>query len=172
MKATIYKDKKGNEIRYGDMLKCEDYPNVHLIMCKEQGKDMLYISGMDEFQEISEWQSEEDKKENKISALEIFSWMESRYENIYRKLPFDACLTFDEIKRLYEISQKHIENKDYGFAPVMHLIFTPDDEFPEYQKVSTCSIHDMTKAFENFKVSGKHIEPHIDITDEMKAELI
>lgn len=172
MKPTIYKDKNGNEISYGDIMRCEAIPNVNLIMCKEQGKDMLYVSGMDEFQEVSDWMSEDDKKENKLSGLEIFSRMQSRYANIYSRLPFDACLTFDEIKKLYEISRKHIKNKDYGFAPVMHLIFTPNNEFPEYQKVTTCCIHDITKAFEKFKETGINEEPYVDITDEMKVEII
>ncbi len=49
---------------------------------------------------------------------------------------------------------------------------TPQDDFPEYQKVEVCAIHDLTKAIEKAKETLKYERPHIDVTDEMKAEMI
>ncbi len=105
---TKYKDKNGQDIQYGDVLKLVNYEKSsvnspkepYLTLIKQDGKDMLYISGMDEYQEIENWQTEEDKKNNTITSLEIFCPLKHLYNVAILKLPYDVCLTFDEVKRI------------------------------------------------------------------------
>lgn len=79
-----YKDCNGEIINYGDILKCkfmeeqtkQEYsPKAPFCMLVRYNdtKDLVYISGMDDFQEVSEFQMKEDKKDNIISSLEIFA---------------------------------------------------------------------------------------------------
>lgn len=57
-----YKDKHGETISYGDVLKIVDYKRENenepkepfLTLVKQDGEDMLYVSGMDEYQEIED----------------------------------------------------------------------------------------------------------------------
>ena len=86
--------------------------------------------------------------------------------------PFDVVLTFDEITKLNEMVEQY-KKGDYGFVPAMHIVFKPDKEFPEYMEVSACSIHDITNEINNAKEENRKFRnPHIDITDTMKAEMI
>jgi predicted phosphodiesterase len=82
---TKYTDYNDETIHYGDILKVKfmeerekspyDVKTPFAMLVKgENDKDMMYISGMDEFSEISEWQKEEDRFKNKISSVEIFAW--------------------------------------------------------------------------------------------------
>lgn len=101
-----YKDKHGETISYGDVLKIVNYKRENknapkepfLTLVKQDGEDMLYISGMDEYQKIEDWQTEDDKKNNTISQLEIFCDLNTLFEVAIRRLPFDVALTFDEVK--------------------------------------------------------------------------
>lgn len=43
----------------------------YLKIVKFGNKDMMYVSVMDEYTEIVEWQTKEDIQENKISSVEI-----------------------------------------------------------------------------------------------------
>lgn len=177
---TKYKDKNGQEIQYSDVLKLVNYGKYsenqpkepYLTLIKQDGKDMLYISGMDEYQDIEGWQTEEDKKNDTISSLEIFCTLKHLYSVAISKLPYAICLTFDEVKRINEFIEEKIKSKDYGFAPCVQIIMTPQENFPEYQTVEVCTIHDITKALDKAKETGIYIKPHIDITDEMKSEMI
>lgn len=179
---NVYFDINGEEINNGDILRLKNYTQPksefapkepYLIFIQNNDNCKLYISGMDEFQPVEEWQTDEDKKENKISALEIFVSFNSYSANFISKQNYDCCLTFAEIEKLNEIVQKKIKEKDYGFAPVMHIVFEiPDKDFEEYQEVKTCCIHDITKAIDESKKTGLFINPHIDITDEDKADFI
>lgn len=91
-----YKDKHGEIINYCDVLKIAGYKRESeyapkepfLTLVKNNGKDMLYISGMDEYQEIEDWQTEEDKENNTISQLEIFCNFNLLYEIAVRGLSF------------------------------------------------------------------------------------
>ncbi len=178
-----YVDCNGNKINNGDILRLANYeksdnkfaPREPFLIFIEDKTDgaKIYISGMDEYQPITDYQTEDDKKENKISAVELFAPKSLIDANFTQKQPFDVCLTFDEIIKLHDIARNHLIKRDYGFAPVMHIVFEPDKEFIEYQKVSTCCIHDITKAYNKSKETGeKIINPHVDITDTMKAEMI
>lgn len=82
---TKYKDINGNEISYGDILRWVHYKQPTeeqkqfapkepwlTIVSTHTTKNKMYISSMDEFTDISEWQTKEDKKQNKISSVEIF----------------------------------------------------------------------------------------------------
>ena len=80
---TKYKDKNNNVINYGDILRWVHYPKrteeekkyapkePYLKIVKYDRKDMMYMSGIDEYTEIIEWQTKEDMQENKISSVEI-----------------------------------------------------------------------------------------------------
>ena len=71
MAKSIYTDKNGNIIEYGDILKYEEpiiqnrdefspeEPQFKLEIF--DGKPMIHISGMDEYQEINECQSPDDE---------------------------------------------------------------------------------------------------------------
>ncbi len=87
-----------------------------------------------------------------------------------------VALTFNEVIELHKIVQEKIKDKDYGFAPVMNIIFdTPDEEFEEYQEVRVCCIHDMTKEIQNAKAENRKPDfekVYKDITDEAKADFI
>lgn len=156
-----YFDMHGTEINNGDILRFKNMgqpkhkyapPEPFIIFIQDDDKCELYISGMDEFQPVEEWQTDEDKKENKISAVEIFAPFNSYRANFISKQNYDCCLTFAEIEKLNEIVQKKIKEKDYGFVPVMHIVFEiPDKNFEEYQEIKTCCIHDITKAIEECK---------------------
>lgn len=176
---TKYKDKNGQEIQYGDVLKlvnCEKIESLlkepYLTLIKHNGKDRLYISGMDEYLDIDDFQTEADKKTNTISSLEVFCPLKHLYSVAISKLQYDICLTFDEVKRINKFVEEKIKSKDYGFAPCVQIVMTPQEDFPEYQKVEVCTIHDLTKAIEKAEETGKYERPHIDVTDEMKAEMI
>ena len=79
---TKFKDANGNIINYGDILKWLDFPrgegenyvaeSYMMIVKYDENKDMMYMSGMDEFTPIKEWQTKEDEKENKISCVKIY----------------------------------------------------------------------------------------------------
>lgn len=66
-----YTDKNGNIVKIGDRLKFEKpmIENRTEFDCAEptfrlelfDGKPMLYVSGMDEYHEVSEWQAEDDE---------------------------------------------------------------------------------------------------------------
>lgn len=77
------------------------------------------------------------------------------------------CLTFDEIIKLHTETQKFIENKDYGFAPVMMIKIEQDPEWEEKEYISTTCVHELTKATQD-----KQEIPWIDITDENKFDAI
>lgn len=80
---TNYTDTNGNVINYGDILKWVHYPQrteeerkyapkePYLKIVKLDNKDMMYMSGVDEYTEIKDWQTKEDIQENKISSVEI-----------------------------------------------------------------------------------------------------
>ena len=110
--------------------------------------------------------------QNKISALEIFCDLKILYNVSICKLPYDVCFTFDEIKAINNFVEEKIKNNDYGYVPCIQIIMTPQENFPEYQTVEVCTIHDITKALDKAKETGIYIKPHIDITDEMKSEMI
>lgn len=79
-----YKDCNGEIINYGDILKylpAEEYEKTKnspkrpfcMLVKYNNKKDLMYISGMDEFVEISEFQTYEDEINNTISSVEIFA---------------------------------------------------------------------------------------------------
>ncbi|MFA7658790.1 MAG: hypothetical protein WCY19_05095 [Candidatus Gastranaerophilaceae bacterium] len=84
----VYTDKHGEKINYGDILKCDfmeaeskkDFaPKAPFVMLVEydDNKDMFYISGMDDFVEISEFQRPNSAVNingmYKLDCLEIFA---------------------------------------------------------------------------------------------------
>ncbi len=177
-----YVDCNGTKINNGDILKLANYEKSDsqfapkepfLIFINNNDETELYISGMDEYHTITDYQTEDDKKENKISGVELFAKKDVIDANYTQKQPFDVCLTFDEIIKLHDIVREHLIKRDYGFVPAMHIVCIPDEEFTEHLKIKTCCIHDITKAYNKAKeTKTKIIDPHIDITDEMKAEMI
>jgi hypothetical protein len=80
------------------------------------------------------------------------------------------CLTFEEIKKLHEETQKHIESNDYGFAPIMMIKIKFDTELEEKEYISTTCMHEFTKATA-IKKEYDNI-PWVDITDEDKFDFI
>lgn len=77
-----YLDKNGEVINYGDILKCiglENEPKTEnscktpfCMLCKYDGKDMIYVSGIDEYFEINDMKLPTDKI-NELKNLEIFA---------------------------------------------------------------------------------------------------
>lgn len=175
-----YKDKHGETISYGDVLKIVNYKRENknapkepfLTLVKQDGEDMLYISGMDEYQKIEDWQTEDDKKNNTISQLEIFCNLNTLFEVAIRRLPFDVALTFDEVKAVNKLVEESIEKKNYGYIPCVSIRFIPDEEDIDFQNVEICNIHALAHAFMEAKETGIFISPYKDITDEMKRDVI
>lgn len=175
-----YKDKHGETISYGDVLKIVDYKRENenepkepfITLVKQDGEDMLYVSGMDEYQEIEDWQTEEDKKNNTISQLEIFCNLNTLYKVAIRKLPFDAVLTFDEVKAVNKLVEESIEKKNYGYVPCVSINFIPDEEDIDFQNVEICTINALGQAYMKAKETGILISPYKDITDEMKRDVL
>lgn len=78
-----YLDKRGTEINYGDILRFVEYEEIREnkeyspkipfgMLVKHENKDMIYVSGLDEFHEIKNCQTENDN-ESQISTVEIFA---------------------------------------------------------------------------------------------------
>lgn len=70
MSKFIYTDKHGNTIKYGDILRFETKlysesefapPEPHFKLMLVDNKPMLYVSGMDEYHDVEDWQSSDDK---------------------------------------------------------------------------------------------------------------
>jgi hypothetical protein len=81
------------------------------------------------------------------------------------------CLTFDEIEKLYQETQKVIKANDYGFTPIMMIRFEEDAEWEEKEYVSVTPLHEFTKAI----MDESENKPNItwaDITDENKFDFI
>jgi len=88
-----YLDKNGEIINYGDILKCVSAENrpkdenscktPFCMLCKLDGKDMIYVSGMDEYFEINDMKLPTDKI-NELSDFEIFAH-KSIYENLLKE---------------------------------------------------------------------------------------
>lgn len=81
---TKYLDVNGQTICYGDILKIISMESREknensirtpfaMLVKYSDSKNMMYISGMDEFWEISECQCGVDKGTNKLSDFEIFA---------------------------------------------------------------------------------------------------
>lgn len=166
MKKSNYTDKNGNSINYGDVLRSvkkitddsefapkEPFFKLELI----DNKPMMYVSGMDEYHEIEECQGADDEP-NTLKHFEIVERQAQAF-----------CLTFDEIIKLHEETQKHINSKDYGFAPVMMIKITQDIEWEEKEYISITCLHELTKATIQEDVSSI---PWVDITDENKFDFI
>lgn len=93
---TNYKDVNGNTINYGDILRWLDFPcrqgenyiSEPYMMIVPYNSDrvkrdcMMYMSAMDEYTPISEWQTKEDEKDNKISCVKIFVDREAYEANL------------------------------------------------------------------------------------------
>ena len=89
---TIYKDKKGEQITYGDILrnieieKSIDFDTPFAVkrpfymLCKLNGKTMMYCSAGDEYLEIDECKLTTDKIDE-LCAFEIYAYREI-YEHI------------------------------------------------------------------------------------------
>lgn len=167
MMKSSYTDKNGNSINFGDVLKSvkklsddsefapkEPFFKIELF----DNKPMMYVSGMDEYHEIEGWQGADDEP-NTLKHFEIVE----RQAQVF-------CLTFDEIIKLHEETQKVIKNNDYGFAPVMMIKISPDVEWEEKEYISTICLHEITKAT---REKDKEVElPWVDITDENKFDFI
>lgn len=84
MTETNYKDCNGEYISYGDILRCksesftEQFKHPYAIkepffmLCKFNNKPMIYIGGMDEYQDINEYKSTDDKIDE-LNVFEIFA---------------------------------------------------------------------------------------------------
>ena len=87
MMKTIYKDCKGEQISYGDILRCVyiekncDFKSPYAIkipffmICKLDSKTMMYCSAGDEYIEIGNCKTKTDKIDE-LSAFEIFAHRE------------------------------------------------------------------------------------------------
>lgn len=175
-----YKDCNGHQICYGDILRLKTYvkpdsenapKEPYCMLVRQSGEDLMYVSGMDEYWNMGDCHFE-GESETELKAFEIFAPANNYIRKVFSFINYDITLTFAEIERLYKETQKRIENKDYGFVPAMMIIFEPEEDFEDYQKVKCCTIHDITVAGENHKVSGKFEIPFVDITDEDKADIL
>ena len=84
---TIYKDCKGEQISYGDILRCAyiekncDFESPYatkmpfFMICKLDGKTMMYTSANDEYIEIDECKLKTDKIDE-LNGFEIFAHKE------------------------------------------------------------------------------------------------
>ncbi|MBR5202350.1 MAG: hypothetical protein IKW45_03710 [Clostridia bacterium] len=84
MRKTIYKDRKGERIAYGDILRCIsiekncDFESPYstkipfFMLCKLDGKTMMYTSAGDEYIEIDECKLKTDKIDE-LNGFEIFA---------------------------------------------------------------------------------------------------
>lgn len=83
---TIYKDRKGEQISYGDILRCTTMNNLDFdspystkmpffMVCKLDGKTMMYCSAGDEYLEIEDCKTKTDKIDE-FSSFEIFAHRE------------------------------------------------------------------------------------------------
>lgn len=88
---TIYKDCNGENISYGDILRDihwnEKYKRTKcspkepfFMLCKVNGKTMMYVSGMDEYVDLQECKLKTDKID-RLECFEIFAYR-TIYEDI------------------------------------------------------------------------------------------
>lgn len=81
------------------------------------------------------------------------------------------CLTFEEIEKLYQETQKVIKGNDYGFAPFMMIKIEQDAEWEEKEYIGTVCLHEFTKSIMDESENKPDI-PWVDITDENKFDFI
>lgn len=79
---SMYYDRKGDKIAYGDVLRCLDFKDIDFekphamkmpafMLCKLNGVTMMYCTANDEYWDIDDCKMETDK-ENELNGFEIF----------------------------------------------------------------------------------------------------
>lgn len=83
MNKTIYKDRKGVQISYGDILRCVDIEKDHdfenplatklpaFMLCVNDGETMMYCTTNDEYWDINDCKLKTDKIDE-LGGFEIF----------------------------------------------------------------------------------------------------